>query len=64
MRIYIYFVRIGSKFLKLLSKKEKKIKKNQFFYNSSYLLNHYLKEISYGWRKVDAYYLLLPNSWW
>ena len=42
MRIYIYFVRIDLKFLKLLSKKEKKIKKNQFFYNSSYLFNHYL----------------------
>ena len=48
MRIYIYFVRIDSKFYKLLSKKEKKIKKNQFFHNSSYLLNHYLKEINYG----------------
>jgi len=49
MRIYIYFVRADSKiFYKLLSKKEKKIKKNQFFQNSSYLLNHYLKEISYG----------------
>ena len=44
MRIYIYFVRIGSKFLNLLSKKEKKIKKNQFFHNSSYLFNHYLIE--------------------
>ena len=31
-------------FYKLLSKKEKKIKKNQIFYNSSYLLNHYLNE--------------------
>ena len=29
-------------FYKLLSKKEKKIKKNQFFHNSSYLINHYL----------------------
>ena len=48
MRIYIYFVRIDSKFYKLLSKKEKKIKKNQFFHNSSYLLNHYLYEIIYG----------------
>ena len=48
MRIYIYFVRIDQNFNKLLSKKEKKIKKNQFFHNSSYLLNHYLKEISYG----------------
>ena len=49
MRIYIYFVRIDSKFFyKLLSKKEKKIKKNQFFHNSSYLFNHYFKEISYG----------------
>ena len=42
MRIYIYFVRKGSKFYKLLSKKEKKIKKNQFFYNSYYLINHHL----------------------
>jgi len=48
MRIYIYFVKIVQNFYKLLSKKEKKIKKNQFFHNSSYLLNHYLKEISYG----------------
>ena len=48
MRIYIYFVRIVQDFYKLLSKKEKKIKKNQFFHNSFYLLNHYLKEISYG----------------
>ena len=48
MRIYIYFVRIDSKFYKLLSKKEKKIKKNQFFHNSSYLLNHHLNEISNG----------------
>ena len=48
MRIYIYLVKIGSKFYKLLSKKEKKIKKNQFFHNSSYLLNHSLREISYG----------------
>ncbi len=32
-------------FYKLLSKKEKKIKKNQFFHNSSYLLNHYLKSL-------------------
>ena len=46
MRIYIYFVRIDSKFFyKLLSKKEKKIKKNQFLQNSSYLLNHYLKKL-------------------
>ena len=48
MRIYIYFARLDLKFYKLLSKKEKKIKKNQFFYNSSYLLNNYLKQISYG----------------
>ena len=38
MRIYIYLVRIDSKFYKLLSKKEKKIKKHQLFHNSSYLL--------------------------
>ncbi len=44
MRIYIYFVRIDSKFYKLLSKKEKKIKKNQFFHNSSYLINHYFNK--------------------
>ena len=44
MRIYIYFVRIDSKFYKLLSKKEKKIKKNQFFQNSSYLSNYYLNQ--------------------
>ena len=48
MRIYIYFVRIDSQFYDLLSKKEKKIKKNQFFHNSFYLINHYLKEASYG----------------
>ena len=45
MRIYIYFVRIDSNFYKLLSKKEKKIKKHQFFQNSSYLLNGYLKRL-------------------
>ena len=44
MRIYIYFVRIDSKFYKLLSKKEKKLKKKQFFQNSSYLLNNYLNK--------------------
>ena len=32
-------------FYKLLSKKEKKIKKHQFFHNSSYLGNHYLKKL-------------------
>ena len=48
MRIYIYFVRIVQDFYKLLSKKEKKIKKNQFLHYSSYLLNHVLKEIIYG----------------
>ena len=37
MRIYIYLVRIDSKFFKLLSKTKKKIKKHQFFHNSSYL---------------------------
>ena len=42
MRIYIYLVRIDSKFYELLSKKEKKLKKKQFFQNSSYLLIHYL----------------------
>ena len=30
MRIYIYFVRLDSNFYKLLSKKEKKLKKKQF----------------------------------
>ena len=50
MRIYIYFVRIDSKFYKLLSKKEKKIKKHQFFRNSSYLLkSHFYKD--YLWMK-------------
>ena len=44
MRIYIYFVRIDSKFYKLLSKKEKKLKKKQFFQKLSYLLNHYLSK--------------------
>ena len=44
MRIYIYLVRIDSKFYKLLSKKEKKIKKHQFFHNSSYL-NNYFKNL-------------------
>ena len=65
MRIYIYFVRTDSKFYKLLSKKEKKLKKKKFFQNSSYLLNHYLNRvISYGSRKkLDAYDLLLSNSW-
>ena len=49
MRIYIYLVRIASKISKIvLSKKEKKIKKHQFFHNPSYLLNHSLREISYG----------------
>ncbi len=48
MRIYIYFVRVDLYFYKLLSKKEKKIKKNQFFHNSFYLINHCLKETSYG----------------
>ena len=42
MRIYIYFVKIVQNFYKLLSKKEKKLKKKQFFQNSSYLLIHYL----------------------
>ena len=32
-------------FYKLLSKKEKKIKKNQFFQDSSYLLKHSLKKL-------------------
>ena len=45
MRIYIYLMRIDSRFLKLLSKKEKKIKKHQFFHNSSYLHNHYFKKL-------------------
>ena len=36
-------MRIDLKFYKLLSKKEKKIKKHQFFHNSSYLHNHYFK---------------------
>ena len=42
MRIYIYLVRITSKFYKLLSKKEKKLKKKQFFQNPSYQFIHYL----------------------
>ena len=42
MRIYIYLERKFQHFYKLLSKKEKKIKKHQFFYYSSYLINHYL----------------------
>ena len=42
MRIYIYLVRIDSYFYKLLSKKEKKIKKHQYSPNKSYLINHYL----------------------
>jgi len=41
MRIYIYLVGIDSKFDKLLRKKEKKIKKYQFFHNSSYLFIRY-----------------------
>jgi len=45
MRIYIYFVRIDSKFYELLSKKEKKLKKKQFFQNSSYLFEHYLNSV-------------------
>ena len=44
MRIYIYFEKIDSKFYKLLSKKEKKLKNTQFFQNLSYLLNHYLNK--------------------
>jgi len=35
MRIYIYLEKKINNFYKLLSKKEKKIKKNQFFHNSS-----------------------------
>jgi len=35
MRIYIYFVKIVQNFYKLLSKKEKKLKKKQFFQNLS-----------------------------
>ena len=51
-------------FYKLLSKKEKKLKKKQFFQNSFYLINCYLKATGYGQRKkLDAYDLLLPNSW-
>ena len=49
MRIYIYFVRIISKiFYKLLSKKEKKIKKNQFFTIHPINLIITQIEISYG----------------
>ena len=47
MRIYIYFLRIDSKFYKLLSKKEKKLKKKQFFQNSSYLVIHYLNSAQF-----------------
>ncbi len=64
MRIYIYFVKIDPNFYKLLSKKEKKLKKKQFFQNSFYLINCYLKATDYGPRKkLDAYDLLLSNSW-
>jgi len=42
MRIYIYLVRIDNNFYKLLSKKEKNIKKDQFFHISSYLIINYL----------------------
>ena len=42
MRIYIYLVRIDANFYKLLSKKEKSIKKYQFFQIPFYLINHYL----------------------
>ena len=48
MRIYIYFLRIDWNFYKLLSKKEKNIKKNQFFHNPSYLLSHSYKGNGYG----------------
>ena len=48
MRIYIYLMRIGSNFYKLLSKKEKKIKKLQFLNNSSYLLYQYFEKTTYG----------------
>jgi len=34
MRIYIYLEKLINNFYKLLSKKEKKIKKHQFFHNS------------------------------
>ena len=44
MRIYIYLGKKIENFYKLLSKKEKKIKKSQFSHNSSYLFNHYLKD--------------------
>ena len=53
MRIYIYLVRIDSKFYKLLSKKEKKIKKHHFFHNASYLLNHHLDK-GYLWMKKKS----------
>ena len=43
MRIYIYLVRIAARDLKLLSKKEKKIKKHQNPHNSSYVNTQYLK---------------------
>ena len=38
MRIYIYLVRSNLKLFNILSKKEEKIKKQQFFQNSSYLI--------------------------
>ena len=54
MRIYIYLVRIYSKFYKLLSNKEKNIKKHQFFHNSSYLINNYL----------DKFYIMDEDKKW
>ena len=38
-------------FYKLLSKKEKKIKKHQFFNNSSYLLNHCFRRLLMDYEK-------------
>jgi hypothetical protein len=39
MRIYLYLGKIAGNFYKILSKKEKKIKKIKFFHNLPYLIN-------------------------
>ena len=54
MRIYIYLVRIDSKFFKLLSKTEKKIKNYQFFDNSFYLLTNYLEKVFLWMKKKNG----------
>ena len=52
MRIYIYLARISLKFNQLLSKLEKKIKKNPFFNNAYENSNHIIfKRLFFLWMK-------------